>query len=210
MNKKTIISASIIAVAVIGTAIYLQKRRGSTRFKRKAVRNAKKEWKEWNVPSKKTETDSYSYPRLEKYWATVKNTSWDASDDAWSAVFISYIMKEANMKDDFPYSARHSDYITKAINNKTSSNKSKLQGYRLNEKKVAVGDLICSSRESTSDLYTRRGKYKSHCDIVVKKNREEATVIGGNLANSVSQKKVPLANGFVKEGGKRFVLIKTK
>lgn len=211
MAKKVVISSAVLGAVAIGVAILLVKRKGSTRFKRKAVKTAKKEWEIWNSPTKKTESDSGQYKHLKKYWDSVgkKPSSWD-TDDAWSAVFISYLMQEAKMKDDFNYSARHSDYINSATKNKLGETRGKAKAYRLEEKKVKVGDLICNSREAKDDYYGEYRRYKSHCDIVVKKNRKQAEVIGGNLQNSVSKQIIPLENGFVKRGNKRFVVISTK
>ena len=41
-------------------------------------------------------------------------------------------------------------------------------GWRLNERKPSIGDLVCWSRESGIDYdHQNRGDYKEHCDVVV-------------------------------------------
>ena len=79
----------------------------------------------------------------------------------------------------------------------------------LNEKKLELGDLVCYARQD-GVTYNTTGSYASHCDIVVSIDGNSADGIGGNVSDTVSKKKIPLVNGFVKEGDKRFVLIKTK
>jgi hypothetical protein len=204
-----------VGVVAVGTTLILINRRnkkmGKTAFRRRAVKHALKEYEKFNS-GKLKESSSEAYPLIKKYWDSIgwSESKWSPTGTAWSAAFISYIMKKANAGNDFKYSSSHSKYIVEAIKNRKENNSNKFKGYLLDEKKLEVGDLVCYSRQGGVG-YDTTGGYKSHCDIVVNIDKNSADVIGGNVGDSVTKKKVPLTNdGKVKEGGSRFVVIKTK
>ena len=119
-------------------------------------------------------------------------------------------MREAKADDDFVYSASHSSYIRDSIKNRKENNDNPFKAYRLEEKKVEVGDLVCYSRQSGVD-YDTTNRYKSHCDIVVKIDKNKAEVIGGNVNNTVGKKTINLKNGKLNDTQKDwFTLIKIK
>lgn len=209
-KNKIILSSSVLAVVIIG--IIWRNKKGKSRFKRKAVRIAKKEWKLWNKPSAWNENSPVRYKDLKRYWDSVgwNENSWSPTGTAWSAAFMSYVVKNAKPKNQFSYSSSHSKYIRQAIQNRKTNNKNPFKGYRLNEKKIDVGDLVCYSRESQTDLYDRTSSYMSHCDIVTGIGKDYAEIIGGNVGNSVTKKLIPIKNRIVQPGDKRFVIIKTE
>jgi len=135
---------------------------------------------------------------VRKYWQAVGyNYDGYDRDKAWSGAFIAYILKEAGAEG-IEGTASHSKYIRKAIQRRKSGDlKANYVAYRQNEKTAEVGDFICYSREPVRDLYDRTSSYKSHCDLVVKKGSNYVEVIGGNVGNSVTKKKVPTSNGKV-------------
>lgn len=203
-------TATLIAVGLLYTIFRVSTKNflAKTPFRRRSVRIAKKEFEKWN---KRKETSSETLPYLQDYWRTLgwKDDQW-STNTAWSAAFISYIFRKARAtKDDFIFSARHSIYIQKAIDNKKNKKLKGFKGYKLDEKKVELGDLVCYSRQGGVD-YDTKGEYISHCDIVVEIDGDNAIAIGGNVSDSVSESKIPLQNGFVKSGNRRFVVIKTK
>ena len=202
-------TATLVAVGLLYTIFRVSTKNflAKTPFRRRSVRIAKKELDRWN---KRKETSSETLPYLQEYWRTLgwKDDQW-STGTAWSGAFISYVMKKARAtKEDFTFSARHSVYIQKAIENKQNKRKG-FKGYKLDEKKVELGDLVCYSRQGGVG-YDTKGEYISHCDIVVAIDGDNALAVGGNVSNSVTESKIPLANGFVKEGNRRFVVIKTK
>jgi len=217
MNTKTqnIIAVSLITFIFIGAgAIWYFSRRnkngGKTPFRRRVVRYAEEELKKWNE-GKTKETQDSVYDDLKRYWESIgwKENQWSPSGVAWSSAFISYIMRKANAKDDFKYSQSHTDYIRDAIKNRKENNNNKFKGYRLNEKKVEIGDLVCYARENGVNYDTTR-YYTSHCDIITRIDNNYAYGIGGNVSDSVTLSKIPIKNGYIQEGNRRFVVIKTK
>lgn len=175
------------------------------------------EYEAWSRGSIK-ENDASVMERIRKYWregAGITNWSDDRmKNEAWSAAFISYVMKKSGAGSEWKYSPSHSTYITESIKNRKQNNKNPFKGYRPEEVKVEVGDLVAYPRQSGVN-YDTTGNYASHADVVVSVKNGVADTIGGNVSNSVSLTKVPLTidgkidNSKVK-GNKYFVVIKNK
>lgn len=119
------------------------------------------------------------------------------SDVPWSAAFVSYVMTQAQVEGFVP-SARHFDYIYQAWQN---------QGvYRLSDPSqtpLMIGDMLCYLRGQsqvvgyvglTNYLANHSGDdwLPAHCDIVVKVLDKEVWLIGGNIADTVLLRKLPL------------------
>jgi hypothetical protein len=173
------------------------------KVKNKAAQEAKKEWNIWDnqeldinnntIKEGRKEFESGYIQKVGDYWREGVGLTYDGNDRdvAWSAAFISSMMKRAGAKNRFKYSASHSDYIRDSINNRKNNDfKKPFLGFKLNEYAPKVGDLICYSRESSSNLYDANYPYKSHCDIVVKTGKNYIDVIGGNVNQSVSKKRL--------------------
>lgn len=205
-------SAIVISLFAIYGIYRLSVRKfiAKTPFRRRTIRIAKEELDIWDG-GKRKESESKMYPQIKKYWDSIgwNENQWNVGT-AWSSAFISYVMKKARAnEDDFKFASRHSTYITKAIDNR-KKNKKGFKGYKLNEKKVELGDLVCYARQGGVD-YNTTGSYESHCDLITSIDGDYAIGIGGNVSNSVTETKIPLDdNGFAKEGNRRFVVIKTK
>ena len=109
---------------------------------------------------------------------------------AWSAAFIDYVMRMAGAGRRFPYSPTHSDYINAA----RQSSRWVVIAYAPESYAPQRGDLICYSRTPTplryADLPT--GRFPGHCDLVVMARPGLLEVIGGNVDNSVSMKRIPV------------------
>ena len=109
---------------------------------------------------------------------------------AWSAAFISYLMRTAGAGDRFPYSPLHATYI-----NAAASGNAILAAQPPDLYAVQQGDLICYGRRGAqklrfTDLPT--ASFFGHCDMVVGLAPGELTVIGGNVSAGVTMKHVPV------------------
>lgn len=110
---------------------------------------------------------------------------------AWSAAFVSYVMRMAGAGDRFLYSGVHADYIDAAV-----AGRNGLHAYPPEGVAPVVGDLICLGRGARAgrlrfaDLPA--GKFPGHCDIVVAAGAGQLTVVGGNVDASVTMKHIPL------------------
>jgi hypothetical protein len=150
------------------------------------------------------EGDDGWYQRVGTYWLDGTNTrDVDGRNHgmAWSAAFISWVMKTSGAGDRFRYSTLHSVYIYQAIRDRLRSNAAAgFWCWRLNELKPKIGDIVCWSRQVGIDYDNQNGgDYKAHCDIVVEVQSDRVYVIGGNVGNSVTRRPLSLDDfGFLK------------
>jgi len=111
---------------------------------------------------------------------------------AWSAAFISYVMRIAGAGRDFPYSPNHSTYINAAASGATKL----LRAYRPAEYAPLPGDLICHGRglaaKLTFDDLPTSGSFPSHCAFVTAVAQGTLTIIGGNVDDAVTLTHVPV------------------
>ncbi len=187
-----------LGIAIGGTALTLILRKILVKYRVVSIANY--EWQGWGEPTiqkngKQTkkggfEADKGYSERVGKYWREGTGKRYDGEDRKvpWSSAFISFIMKKAGAGKDFVYSSAHTNYIRDSIaNRKKGKTNEPFVGYRVEEIAPKVGDLVCYSRESGVNYDTKRS-YLSHCDLVVKKKKNEIEVIGGNVNDSVTKK----------------------
>ncbi|GLR67985.1 hypothetical protein GCM10010909_26660 [Acidocella aquatica] len=110
---------------------------------------------------------------------------------AWSAAFISYVMRIAGAGAAFPYAPDHATYINYAARAAQGGVKHPLL-IAENPASYAprLGDLVCFPREGASQLQFQdlpTGKnFPAHCSIVVAGGVERLSVIGGNVDDAVT------------------------
>jgi len=181
-------------------------------FKKTIVLKTLEEYDRWHQNGVTIrEKDPVIAPTLKSYWALcgmnvrdyqLQNGSWQYNHP-WSAVFISWVMKEAGAGEIFPYSILHARYIVWARDNANNQQPS-FAAYDINDATSAwpePGDLVCMNR--------KRNRYKlnnitpgciSHCDIIVEVNRELGYIIsiGGNVGQTVNKRLIWLTpEGYV-------------
>jgi hypothetical protein len=164
---------------------------------------------------KRNETHPDSKPRIDAYWRAVPLTPEPVSV-AWSAVFISFIVRTAAITKSFKFSQRHTTYFSDSKRAFLNQDASKaFWAVRLNDRVVEVGDLVgyyrtggdCGSRIRTYDDLP--GDFCSHSDVVVAIKNGIAFTIGGNVSQTVKVKEVPLTpEGKVAPGNQRIVVMK--
>jgi Uncharacterized protein conserved in bacteria (DUF2272) len=168
------------------------------------------------APDQKPEREQGLWQRVGEYWwlgmnAGSPEAAWtgehDASgavfpasvdgDYAWSAAFVSYVMRIAGAAGGFPYSPNHSTYINIAKQMATGQASGWIISAERPESYAPLpGDLICLGRGSArslryDDLPAR--EFPGHCDIVVDTDVPGTIgVIGGNVDDAVTLKHVPV------------------
>jgi hypothetical protein len=122
----------------------------------------------------------------------------DDGEYAWSAAFISYVMRIAGAADAFPYAADHAVYINAAKRMTLGTDRGWLVvAERPEAYAPAIGDLICHGRGWAAslrydDLPTAK-LFPAHCDIVVDAPRQGVIdVIGGNIDDAVTMRHIPV------------------
>jgi hypothetical protein len=163
----------------------------------------------------KPEREEGLWQRVGEYWYTGQDpgtleSRWTGRNDAtgavfpasrdgdfaWSAAFISYIMRIAGAGNSFPYSPNHSTYINIA----REMSEGVAHGYDLTAERVQdyapqLGDLICTGRDGAAGITfdaLPAGTFPSHCAIVVAIAPAELSVIGGNVDDAVTLTHVPI------------------
>jgi hypothetical protein len=115
---------------------------------------------------------------------------------AWSAVFISYVMRMAGAGLTFPYSAAHFDYINEARRASLGQVRTRrVWAERIEDYAPQLGDLICMGRGRDRTLRFENLPVTiaaTHCDIVVGVEPDRLSVIGGNVDDTVALKFVPV------------------
>lgn len=165
----------------------------------------------------KPERQQGLWQRVGEYWwlamnADAPESTWTGKHDAngivfpagedgtyaWSAAFVSYVMRIAGAGSRFPYSASHSDYINIA----RQVARGETSGWLISAEDPRSyapipGDLICIGRGSARDLRyddLPAGHFPGHCDIVVDNAvAGQISVVGGNVDDAVTLKHVPTA-----------------
>lgn len=209
-GKYILLSVTIFTIGII----YLIKTRLS-KFKKQVVSQSNFEVNKW---SNYSELDAPTALILQDYWSRGVGQNYSVSqilsDDfqsnmAWSAVFVSWIMRVSGAGDSFPYSATHSKYIIETTDNRFNKPEAKFKAYDINEKKPKPSDIVCRTRSGTIASYNdvQQGDLL-HCDIVTEVDKTKVVVVGGNLDNKVKEKELSLdSKGYINEPD-YFVLIK--
>lgn len=112
---------------------------------------------------------------------------------AWSAAFISYVMRAAGAGDQFTYSPLHSDYI-----NAAARETGVLRAEAPDRYAPQPGDLICLGRGTARGMRFEDlpgPRFLGHCDLVTQAQPGHLTVIGGNVSAAVTLKHVPTSPG---------------
>jgi hypothetical protein len=212
------VSVLTISVIYLFSKLSSKPKKIESSFKNKLINLANEEFKAWNKNGKIKEGNPSILPRLRKYWEEGSGIIRDDNyyiNQAWSAAFISYLMRKSGAGNDFKYSQSHSQYIAEAVKNKKENNSKKFKAYKPNEVKVEVGDLVCYPRQSGVSYDSKAG-YLSHCDLITSIKGNTAVGIGGNISDSVSKDNYLLKEGKIdkskdtKNYGGIFVVIKNK
>jgi hypothetical protein len=185
---------------------------------------AEREWRSFGSPvedpnapgatADKPERDEGLWQRVGEYWwlgqdAGTPEDAWTGKHDAqgrvfppkndetyaWSAAFVSYVIRIAGAGERFPYAVAHHTYIDDA----REVSLGRTTRWSISAEDPAVyapqpGDLICISRGGRvvhfADLPA--GRFAGHCDIVVTVATATLDAIGGNVGDEVTLKHVPL------------------
>jgi len=163
------------------------------------------------TPAEKPERQPGLWQRVGEYWwigvdAGSPESRWTgkhdqkgavfpAEDDgryAWSAAFISYVMRIAGAGDRFPYSANHATYVNAAA----AGTSPVLRAHAPDSYAPKPGDLLCRGRYTAralrlADLPTRY-LWPGHCALVVEIHPDGLDVVSGNVYDAVVMSHVPV------------------
>jgi hypothetical protein len=168
------------------------------------------------APEDKPEREPGLWQRVGEYWweamtPGAREAAWTGKHDAngvvfpagadgeyaWSAAFVSYVMRIAGAGAGFPYAADHAHYIDIAKQMALG----RISGWLISAERPDAyapqpGDLICTGRGAAGALTyddLPAGHFPAHCDIVVDTAVPgQIGVVGGNVDDAVTLKHVPV------------------
>lgn len=153
------------------------------------------------------EADTVLCRQIKKYWTDLRLGFESCVSVPWSAVFVSWCVKQAGATAvEFKFAAAHSVFVFEAIKNARNGT-GVFRGVDISTDVPAVGDIIQNNRGGTThnfDFARTHRNYASHSAIVVETGNDSegryALTIGGNEGNSVRQTVIRLTpQGFIKQ-----------
>ncbi|MDD2056844.1 DUF2272 domain-containing protein [Pseudomonas sp. GD03860] len=189
------------------------------------LRAALDEWLRFEKGQADERTDPY-YKYVREMWAAIgepydgRSRYANGTEVPWSAAFISWVVRKAGPAyANFAFASSHSVFVNNAIKARLTNRLDKpFWGYRINEQKPEIGDIIQRNRESGTFTYSyaeNHSQYISHSDIVVEVTPDVARVLGGNVSDTVTmssdlQEYQLDANGFLEPGQRIIALLKNR
>ncbi|MGI4945113.1 MAG: DUF2272 domain-containing protein [Janthinobacterium lividum] len=111
---------------------------------------------------------------------------------AWSAAFISYVMRVAGANERFPYSPNHWTYVNAAA----SGTSPVLRAQDPRQYAPKLGDLVCFGRGHSAGMrftdLPSRAFWPGHCSFVTDVAPGTISVVGGNVDDAVTLTHVPV------------------
>lgn len=153
--------------------------------KKKLTDRAEQEIKNWKDGALK-ENDGRPYLDVySKATPGLASVEYSTNQQSWGSIFISYLMLAGD--DKFPKATIHYNYVTAAMNG--------VEGYEVFALKAGlnikaeVGDIFCVKKI---------GSYmSSNCDVIYKVNDNTASLVGGDVSESIKIRELTLNNGYV-------------
>lgn len=186
-----------------------------------AIQAAVVEWVRFEKGDGVETVEPYS-SYIAEYWRLLGQNNLSGKDTNWywSAAFICFILNKAGYTRT-RFDKHHSVYIHQSIQNRITNTQGDFWGYRIDEAKPQVGDLVCQWRETetTYEIAEMRSLFPSHTDIIIAVRDRAVITLGGNVANaasrgqgvSVETKTFDLdANGFLMSERRVFAIMKNQ
>jgi hypothetical protein len=153
------------------------------------------------------EADPVLCSQIKKYWDDLKLGFKSCVTVPWSAVFVSWCVKQAGATvAEFKFAAAHSIFVNEAIKNATNGT-GVFQGFDIATQQPGVGDILQNNRGGSKHDFAfarTHTNYISHSAIIVEVGHDTdggfALTIGGNEGNSIRRTLLRLdAKGFIKQ-----------
>lgn len=164
-----------------------------------------------------SEDDAAALPRLEDYAAAIGATNpaavaadYAADAEAWSAAFVSHVMRAAGVRaDEFVFASGHDEYVKMARDNREARNVlARFWLCTIDEVAPDIGDILVMNRGGGTVAFNPAiaggglpADFNSHGDIVTSISVTSAgdpalATLGGNLSESVRRRIVPTDDQF--------------
>jgi hypothetical protein len=141
------------------------------------------------------EHDSKLCEQIKNYWKQTVGGFTSCTTVPWSAVFISWCVKQAGATSgEFKFAAAHSVFVHDAINNPRA-----YEGMDIGVEAVEIGDIIQNNRKTPHKKFNfakNNPNYESHSMIVVELGVDTAgpfaLAIGGNENDAIRRNRISL------------------
>ncbi len=189
------------------------------------LRAALDEWLRFEKGRADEKADPY-YRYVREMWAAIgepydgRSLYADGKEVPWSAAFVSWVVGKAGPAyANFQFASSHSVFVNNAIKARVTGRADKpFWGYRIDEAKPEIGDIVQRNRGTGSFTYSyaeNHTSYASHSDFVVEVKPDVVRVLGGNVSNTVSmrgdlQEYRLDATGFIAGGQRVIALLKNR
>lgn len=138
------------------------------------------------------EADPVLCKQIRRYWNDLGLGFTSCTKVAWSAVFVSWCMRNAGATSaEFAFAAAHAQYVHRAIHDALAG-VGVFHGLDIDAYAPSIGDLIHKNRGGETFGFafaTSHDQYLSHAAIVVEVGEDSAgryaLTIGGNEGNSI-------------------------
>lgn len=180
--------------------------------KERLMRECVKQWLRFDKETGKEHITPY-FKHVGEYWQSIGlNLDGKDRDVPWSAAFISFCVREAGGYNGFKFAAAHSRYVHQAIRRKLDGNNGPFWGFKNNEHKVQLGDMVCRSRTSPAVDYAyaaNHDSFQSHCDIVISIREDHVSTLGGNVSHTVKRTNYPInSSGFLTGDNRSYAVMR--
>jgi hypothetical protein len=169
------------------------------------IRILDNEYKFWNITNVGLkETHALGSARITTYWTEGVGGGARLPSVAWSAAFISWVMRQAGrdlgldesqLRSFFNYAPNHTAYLFWAKRGRIDQLPDRIYWlYPLidddgNSPTIQVGDLVAKNRDGGTITYsTLHGSGISHADIVFEVLADRLILIGGNVQQNVDKR----------------------
>lgn len=127
--------------------------------------------------------------RIGDYWRAVGENHDGADHDSyWSAVFISFVVRNVGGENAFLCCDQHSKYVHRAILDRQSQRQDRFWAYRPGELTISPGDILAMNRGNARQIDFEEAvasdDFSSHADIAVSVSGGRPSSIGGNVGKS--------------------------
>jgi hypothetical protein len=141
------------------------------------------------------EEDDKLCKQIKRYWQETVGGFRSCIDVPWSAVFVSWCVKQGGAaSSEFKFAAAHSVFVHDAINSPRA-----YEGLDITDHAPAIGDIIQNNRGGTRHDFrfaSANPNYTSHSAIVVEVGQDSvgrfALTIGGNESDAIRRTRVAL------------------
>jgi len=166
-----------------------------TAFQKKLATTAQQQYERYHLSRENQKPLS---TQIQKYWVDL-GFKFPGVGEAWSAVFVSWCVKEAGAsKTQFRFAAMHADFVYRAIKN-TNSGSGVFFGHPVDSYVPKLGDILQNNQPGRSydfSYASLHASYHSHSAIVMEVGSDNKgqylRTIGGNESDSVGLKEVRL------------------